>query len=567
MDDELLAKLKELSLLDRMKFLNKEEERKKKEREKLIKEEVQYDKKTLNDFKQYVKDFQFLYPGILSDEEIMNRLKANVKHNIVEKDSLEEYGLKKGGAFLPKSHMVVIYSGYSEKFRREVLFHELTHAIVCGNPYDNISHEYYEDDNFMTESIVTIMEEDFRQKIYNEKPKRVNSYIPNYARAIRTIFDKKLIDSYIKRFKNIEDLFSICEGNSGYDLSIIGSDLISDIDSIYYHIKENVGDINVEYKSANVELKLAKIMDMYFTNTNLSDIEKLRRVEDLVKIEISPNFAMFRNIIDKHVKDKSLLKDYEIANFIYYAKELTSEEREYENLNFDPNIGVSPIRETEKKYDDYLAKEMFGINTYEVDEISNLPSYNEEKYEKYIENRDLYNGLAKLYLTKELSEEDLNIVEVKRSFRVNKPKYGIEDQLGYGESAGIIRLNNAIVSDPSVYKCKTNNKEYYVVDSCGESELLTKTSTLDAIIKYVNDISKDEEYKDVYVKVAERLKFLNNIGVEDVFIGDNEFIYERNGETYKGSFYLDENAPVLNEIKIDMENVNMLPCKTSSKKR
>lgn len=572
MDDELRAKLRGLSFREQIEVIKSEEKRKKQKKEELINEVVEYDDKTLMAFEQYVKDFQLLYPGILTDEEIMNRLKANIKHNIVEADSLEEYsGHEKGGVFLPERHMVAIYSGYSEKLKREVLFHELTHSLVSRNPYDNFNHEYYEDDNFMIESIVTIMEEDFREKIYNEKPRRVNNYIPNYARALRAIFGRDLIESYIKRFKNIENLFAICEGNTGYELSFIGTDVIGEIDSIYYNVKKGIGDSNVEYQSANVELKLAHTMDMYFTNTNLPDVVKLRRIEQLVANELSPNFDVFRNIIEKHIKDKSLIKDYGIANFIYYAPTLSDYERNHTNWDVNTTVSQTSLRETVKKYEDFLAKKMFNINIYEVDEITNLPSYDEESYLEYIENKDLYRGLTYLYEDEDISEEDLNITEVKRAVRVNKPKYGIEDQLDYGESAGVIRLNNAIFSDPSIYKCKTDNREYYVVDSYGDAELLTKTPTLDAIVKYVNDIPEDEDYREVYVKVAERLRFLNNIGITDVFIAKNEYIYEKDGEIYRGSFFLDETGnskiPVLDETKFEMENVSMLPCKTSSKKR
>jgi hypothetical protein len=312
-------------------------------------------------------------------------------------------------------------------------------------------------------------------------------------------------------------------------------------------------------------------MDMYFTNTNLPDVVKLRRIEQLVANELSPNFDVFRNIIEKHISDKSLLKDYGIANFIYYAPTLSDEERKNTNWEGNTTVSAFAIRETVTKYEEYLAKKMFDADIYEVDEITGLPFYNEERYLQYVEDKDLYRGLSYLYGEKELSEADLNITEVKRAVKKNKAKNIIEDQLESGKFSGIIKLNNAVYSDPSIYKCKTDNGEYYVVDSYGDSELLTKTSTLDAIVKYVNEIPEDENYRAVYIKAAERLRFLNNIGITDVFIAKNEYIYEKDGEIYRGSFFLDETGnskiPVLDETKFEMENVSMLPCKTSSKKR
>ena len=73
-------------LPERLKARLREENEKIRAKQKLIDEKVIYSEETIKIFNNYVRDFQTLYPGVLSDEEILNRLKANIKHDVVFED-------------------------------------------------------------------------------------------------------------------------------------------------------------------------------------------------------------------------------------------------------------------------------------------------------------------------------------------------------------------------------------------------------------------------------------------------------------------------------------------------
>ena len=67
------------------------------------------------------------------------------------------------------------------------LFHEFCHVLVDGNPYDNedeYQHRDYEDSNFITETIITLMEEECYRKILHGENRRANGYISDYAEQL-----------------------------------------------------------------------------------------------------------------------------------------------------------------------------------------------------------------------------------------------------------------------------------------------------------------------------------------------------------------------------------------------
>ena len=291
--------------------LNADEDYKKREQQELINQHVDYNDKTLKIIDDFVKDFMFLYPGVLTEEELYNRLKANIKHDIVFGKIESDTENKISGMFDSKNHMVIINTevAKTEDKIKATLFHELCHSLVENNPYDNEVHEYYEENNFVTEGIITLMEEDYYEKILNRKFNRVNGYIPNYARGLRNIFGNELIKQYIRNFKYIDSLIASAEVGNNYHLSKIAYDLVNSIDNVYYYIRESFGEVDVAYENVNIELGLAALLDDYLaTNKDLKDEEKMKKIEGLLNTELEPNFKLFKEIIDKHIANKELLQ-------------------------------------------------------------------------------------------------------------------------------------------------------------------------------------------------------------------------------------------------------------------
>ena len=284
------------------------------ERKRLIEEEVSYNDFTIKTFEKYIKDFQTLYPGILTDDEIMKRLKANIKHDITYsyiKNSNGENNKNITGYFDATTHSVILNKDYYESLKdksviNRTIFHELTHALVEKNPYDyNIEHEAYENANFVSESIITIMEEDYVRVIEGRKVKRVNGYIPTYAHELRAIYGNDLIKHFVGDFKHIDPLFFRDEET----YESFGTEIIPIMDSIYFGVREVKEDVDVSYYNKLVELGISSLLDEYLSTTILFEEQKLKKITDLAKLQIYPDFNIFQEMIHKYIKDESLIKN------------------------------------------------------------------------------------------------------------------------------------------------------------------------------------------------------------------------------------------------------------------
>ena len=532
------------------------------EKNRLRHEKVEYDELTTSLLKQYIEDFQKLFPNILTNEEIWNRLTANIKHNIeiCEIDKME-YGRIAGGYFDTKEHKIYINKKYIDSLHNKELvkaaiFHELTHALVESNPYDGKIHEPYEEGNFITESIVTIMEEDYIKKILGIQMKRVNDYIPTYAREMRVIFGEELIREYIQNFKYLENLFSKCASEE--DILSGSDELISKIDSVYYHLKEHGEKVNIPYYNKNIELGIAIFLDNYLENANLSDHEKLKKIVDLAILQLDPDMKLFGLMMKKHIKDKSLIESNEIARLIYNQvfelsiRETYDKSRDYINI-------VHKIRHSK-------VEEKFGINkASKKDEFQILPEYDEEKCSIYFGHPKLYDALYELLEKGQLKEEDLNILDFKKNRELTKEEVlTVKDQIAHGLSDAEVRLRNLLQWKSYFYRCQTKDKTYYILVDTNE-ELLEEKNIWDVIALYKQNMDEetDSDIKESYQQMINHLMKLEEQGIHSLFANDYRYIYEKNGKTFFGcqKHYIEDDGRergTYEEYEVPLESSNIL---------
>ncbi len=570
--DEMLSKL-----LARAKEMDEAKKKEKAEKHRLIDLEVDYDETTLKIFDDFVNDFMTLYPNILSREEIYKRLKANIKHNIMFRNLDHEINKKDTslcGFFKPTEHYVCITNNpkYSEEEIRAVTFHELCHALVENNPYDELNHEEYEKSNFISESIVTLMEEDYYEKILHKHKERVNSYIPIYARSLRCIFGEELLREFITKYKRIDDLITKVTGeNDQYDTSMdlsgiayseIAYSLINRIDDIYFYLRESHGDINVSYENSNLELNFTKLLEQYLQfNSDISDEEKMHKIESLIKAQISPNFSEFKSIIEKTINNKEGLSKHPLLKFVYEADSLNYNEL-LKEVMYNLDIDSKELSRLIKKYDEYSAREFFDINGYTYNERYSLYHYDKDKTIKYNSNNNLYGSLFSLFSKGVLDDNNLDIVNIYSSYS-DEYDSEIAKRIATGNSKNLtielLRDIFGINKSVKIYKVETNNGDYYLDEDSGFIDYYTKTS----IDEYAINIEKSCKNKDITLTMARYiLKYINELkskGVDEIYSSIDSIVYSMNGKEYRITFVDSEMGEEIYHLE-DEFTLNKIDC-------
>ena len=536
---------------EKMKIRLMEKNEEIRERKKLIETEVYYNEETNNIFKTFVKEFQYLFPGILTDEEILARLKANIRESIKwESIPKDKNGKFIAGGFSGRYRNVrlnkLYYDSLEDKeIMRAVIFHELIHALVINNPYDyGIDHYRYEGSNFVSESIVTVMEEEYIKKILKKKYLRVNDYIPIYTHELMTIFGDDLIKQYIKDFKYIEPLFPK-DDEDDIPGSTYLSTLTCYIDKVYYGVKDKYEEIDVFYCSKTAELQIACILDKYLSSNILTEEEKFEKIIALAETQETPDFNLFQEIMHKHIHKPELIHDSYISQLLYYNRP--------PEIPIDEKFGFNnqDYFALEDKYYKFHACGLYGANeriTNPDKYESDLPVYDQEKVRQYFKNPKLFNDLYDGLCNEELSEEDLNItVLYKYSNIVHGVHTDIKDFLDKGEYKRRNLANLFYDQEDTIYKCKTPTSEFIIYHDSDQGYILKEKSMEDAVMEFVDICnSEDEEvYKQAYRDAANKIKKLKEDGIEKVYSDGFKFAYEKDGVVHIfNQRYLDLNDNV-----------------------
>ena len=525
------------SFPERMKIKIMEKNEEIRERKKLIETEVYYDAETNQMFKDFIKEFQYLYPGILTDEEILARLKASIRKSVVWiEEPRDKNGVYRCGGFNSVKRQFELNRLYEKdledkRIMRAVVFHELIHALTQNNPYDyGIDHYAYEKSNFVMESIVTIMEEDYFKRILHINSTRVNGYIPNYANEIKIILGDDLIKQYIKHFKYIEPLFPQDEvEDEDMPIDSYLHTLTWLIDQVYYGVKNKYEEIDVFYCSKTAELQIACILDKYLSSHNLTEEEKFKKIIALATSQVNPDFNLFQEIMQKHIHKPELINESNISKLLYYNKpvEMPIDDRfAFEN---------EPYLEIENKYYEFHACGLYGANERipNPDKYgSTLPVYDQEKVRQYSKNPKLFNDIYDGLCNGDLTKDDLNITILYKYSNIIYGKHtDIKDFLDNGEYEQK-NINDIIFDEEdTIYKCETPTSEYIVYHDTDQGYILKEKSMEDAVMEFVDICnSEDEEvYKQAYRDAANKIKKLKEDGIEKVYSDGFKFAYEKDG--------------------------------------
>ncbi len=584
---------------------------------------TKYNEDTERRFAQFAKDLLTLYPGIgkyLSEKDIINRLKANIAEDIIYEDDLgtSEVGDTKliaGGVFYNQEKQVRIKKDVSELEKSIYIFHEFIHALVEDNPFadydtnDNyVGFENEEDQmfiedfdsifsNFVMEAITTLLQEDYERKILGIKRSRVNGYLPVYARELKAIFGDSFIEDYIVHFKYIKPILRYFYSG---DKKISIKSLTDNNDLIEKLIRMKNSDA-VAGKNSNIEMTLTLLLDKYLSeNHDLSDEEKLERISIFLREQIVTDFDYIKGIIERNIRDKSLIDKYPLVCYAYNVTDENSidlknqivgayEEQtpgSKDELRYDlKNLSI--------KYDEYTIRKFFGFTSYSYDLKTRMLVYDGAQLQSFEKYKHLYNALYRLHKKGLINDEELVITSVKGD--TSESKHNVKDQLLTGNTgadysafdtlsslkqllkdvSGGMKLSSlfsghAIIDDSkSTHYMKVSaDIDYYVItDNFRDDEVRFPMSIDNAIEFYMSLSDENPDIKGGFLLAIEELKKLNSQGVSTVFVNEYGIIHEdgQKGETVTIIFEDDECPAELVRETFELEDLDMVFAKRDVK--
>ena len=129
-----------------------------------------YDERTQVAIKEFVSDFLNIFPGLLTEEELLRRINDNLETIVFEADLDNNIS----GRYVDRK--ILINKKIVDK--SQTLFHEFIHVITYGKSLKNLKHK-----NFI-EGLTTLAEEKYVKfkKIKLPRAKRnVNAYVPTFV--------------------------------------------------------------------------------------------------------------------------------------------------------------------------------------------------------------------------------------------------------------------------------------------------------------------------------------------------------------------------------------------------
>ena len=410
---------------------------------------------------RYIFEFQWLYPGIFSNKQLVDRINEGLLHNINIEDLSKEqmitrisdnlynassfdnineqeriYGKPLDGYYNPITKAIYIDSNITSKTTDSVLFHELTHAITIKDYNKNPDLESC----FVSETPVSFLQQKLENEKYKNKNRRVNTYITNHFAQLYIIYGKKIITSYFENYRDISDLLEDFPIREKRDNKEILHNLISLFDTINDGVEFDGNPYKVEFANTTYELNMALLLSSYFNNhKDLSDMKKLSKISQLLSIQKSPNFDIFKEIINVHIKDKSLLNNCPDLQFV---------------MNSDSNSLFSrePL---EDKYIRFLASKEFGfidLMDYKDNKLfgkDNIFYSYDRKYYDYLKNQNYYNLITRLNYESKINLYGSKIEEVYGEISSNSESLIREFRDGYD------------ISRRSLYNYKLNDSIYH----------------------------------------------------------------------------------------------------------
>lgn len=478
-----------------------------------------YDEFTVKAIYRFISEFQKEFPGILTDLELLSRIRKNLKSSIRFEDLSSELELKENnnpnnrmyGYYNPRAHLIVLDKDLTSSDMDSILFHEFIHCITIRDNEQNKDL----DSEFITETITSIMQEKFLHNRYKQFDRRSNNYISNYAKMLEAIFGKDLYKEYIVNYRDITRLFREFPNNDYNEKQILHkfNMLFNFInDGVHKRDRNIVTDLFNTIFELNITMFLANYLNIH---KELDDKTKLDKITRMLYLEKNPNFDLFKVIIENNIKDKRSLFMYPSLKFV---------------MDPDRNL-VEKNYLLKDKYTRFLASKR--ITSLNIIDYKNNPMFGKDNvfytynrnYINYVRAQDYYNIISKLYYDCDINLYGSKIEEV------------VCDR--YADSKELVKelLTGRDVSSNSLMKYKRNsydNRRFIFKASKGNNTIYVEDNIIPNIYikRNVIDLMSKTGESGLF-SLSKKLIELHMDGVEDIYLSrrGNNIIYEKDDKT------------------------------------
>lgn len=462
-----------------------------------------YNEETIRAVKEFICDFQVIFPGLLTEDELISRIIKNMHHNIDFNADLDEMHM---GEYT--NHKVFIGKNIKEK--GQVLFHEMIHVITDG--YFIINFEYR---NFI-EGLTTLAEELYVKYKGIKMPKfrrNVNGYVPTFVRELNFVKDGNLLRQFIKNPDEVYKVFfpkllkyNLPFGHDDKDYQREMNEFARRNETITLMAKQKESDQEMRPLIKVVE---ETILEQYVTSICIG-YEKFnsKKFLELYEMQMYPNIVRYVGVLNELLRDGKINK-IDITNCGKLGVIYTL----CNSSNID--VDISEFNENELEW---LASEVFGFSNYIYDSQELISD--DTDIDKLFDERDYYLEVMPIY--KQLIEEvingelDLDIIKdcrLRRSKVVDK-SYSAHEYLLNAEKRADERLLDIIFGveenrigiycledDKGIQVIKSGEFFYYPTDSVSfmTQVMVSNSDYSEAIYNYL------EKYSNCGVMYVDRV--------------------------------------------------------------
>lgn len=390
-----------------------------------------YNDETIDAIKEFIEKFSCIFPGLLSEEVLIDRIILNLDENI-EFDC--DLGKKNMGIYDPNKKKIFIsknvISNGKKNNKEQTLFHEFIHVITYSKFLGDIRYRKF------VEGLTSLAEEKyFNYKNKPDKINRVNNYIYEFVKELDFVTNGELLEQFLTNPNNVYKMFLpnnllYCIGeNSLLDLSDIDNNDYKEVlssfsvfnDKVIKEFKKDYSDTKMYNSVTNIE---NIILEQYYLRVAIGkekfDIKKL---VELYYSQIYPNVDSFFRFIDKMIDTGEIEYDYLIKYGIFYDLYLLYKDNmdieEYKNVKFG-------VREVE-----WIASKVFGYSSFidsdvSIEEISfgNISINDLSKMNEFYKNNiPVFTKLIEYILSGYINIDDIINCNLRLGGEVNASTY------------------------------------------------------------------------------------------------------------------------------------------------
>lgn len=462
-----------------------------------------YNLETREAIKDFIDDFMGIFPGLLSEEELLRRITSNMHKNIDFKATLGE---NIAGQY--KDNQVLVSK--DTKDVRKVLFHEFIHVIT-----DCLYVREFEYHNFI-EGLTTLAEEKYVEykKIDMKKRRHVNGYIPTFVRQINFVKDNRLLEMFLTNPSDIYKLFHPevmkfdCPiGHSDKDYRVFFGRLARKNESIVHMARAGCTDDIINGNISDLE---SDILKQYHISVHIGETKfDSKKFLELYKMQLQPNLGDYLEVLvllrrEGTISDQDILDCGKIGLFY-----LLNESKNFNIL--DLNIDVDELDDSELNW---VASKLFGfydivyshsdvLDEYSGEEVEEFLDLLFEEQREYEDRLPVYRDLVKEVLRGNLDLENIKDCRIRRSehsketsrtadYLLDKPKNAV-DLLKMALSINCFPTY-ILESDNGIDLVYNNDLFYYPMDivSIEESINNSDVSNKEALINIVRGFSEQQ---------------------------------------------------------------------------